>query len=155
MSSPSQLSAAIDKLVALFTTALPGVQIADGLKVASDYAGDWAVVGGDGDIGEEEEAGRTTQRWMGLGAKTRDEEINIVCAVGSSSGNAETSMKPRRDRVWEMLTAVEAALRTDPGLANFVTGGGAAVTDVALRYPANTQGLAATVVFTINMPVRI
>lgn len=155
MSSPSQLAAAIDRLVVLFGTALPGVQIADGLQVSSQYVGDWAVVGGDGVIGEEEDAGRGSSDWQGLGAMTRQESIDVTCAIGSSTGNAETSMKPRRDRVWQMLAAVEVALRSDPGLNNFVTGGGAAVTDTALRYPANVQGLAAVVLFTVNLPVRI
>lgn len=155
MISPSQLAAAIDKLVAVFATALPGVTVADGMSVGSGYVGDWAVVGGDGDIGEEEEAGRATSTWAGLGGQVRNESIDIVCAIGSSTGNAETSMKTRRDRVWTMLGQVETALRADIGLNNFVTGGGACITETALRYPANSQGLAATVVFTINIPVRI
>lgn len=156
MSSPSQVAPAIDKLVAVFTTALPpAVAVADGLQVSSEYVGDWAVVGGDGGVGEEEEAGRGASQWNGLGARARDERIDIVCAIGSSTGNAEESMKPRRDQVWTYLTAIDAALRADPGLTNFTTGGGAQITETSLRYPANSQGLAAVVVFTINIPVRI
>lgn len=153
---PSQLAAGIDKLLAVFTAALPAmVQIADGLQVRSDYAGDWAVVGGDGVIGEEEDAGHASSTWNGLGAKVRNEALDIVCAIGSSTGNDEQGMKARRDQVWAYLTLVEAALRTDPGLTGFTTGGGAAVTEVTLKYPANVQGLGAVAVFTINIPVRI
>lgn len=153
---PSQLAAAIDKLVALFTAALPdSVEIADGLQVRSDFFGDWAVVGGDGVIGEEEDAGRASSTWNGLGARVRNETLDIVCALGSNTGNDEQGMKGRRDQLWTYLALIETALRADPGMADFVTGGGAAITDLALKYPANVQGLGAVVVFTVNIPVRI
>lgn len=156
MSLPSQLAAGIDRLLALFTAVLPaGTEIADGLQVNSEYAGDWAVVGGDGVIGEEEDAGRASSTWNGLGARVRNEQLEIVCAIGSSTGNDEQGMKARRDRVWSYLALVEAGLRNDPGMAEFVTGGGAAVTELSLKYPANVQGLAAVVVFTVSIPVRI
>lgn len=152
---PSQIGTAIDRLVALFTAALPdGFLVADGPQTRFPTK-EWAVVGGDGPIDEEEDAGRSSQKWAGLGAKVRDESIDIVCAIGSSTGASETSMAPRRRRALELLAMVEAGLRADPGLSGFTTGGAAAVTDLALRYPTNTNGIAAVLVFTINIPVRI
>lgn len=155
MSLPSQLPTAIDRLVALSETALPDAKVVDGIEVSSDYAGEWVAIGSDGSVGEEEEAARSRQTWEGLGAKARREELTIVCSLGTSTGDTETSMKPRRDRAYQMLALIEAALRTDPGLANFVTGGGAAITDSALRYAANSSGMAAVITFTVEMPVRI
>lgn len=148
----TQIAAAIDKLVALFDAATT-VDVYDGPKVAFPV-GEWIVVGGDGPVNEEEDAGRTSQEWKGLGALIRDESIDIICACGSSTGNAETTMKPRRDAALAILSACEAALRANPGLTGFTTGGAAAIGDIALRYPTNTQGLAAVYVFTVNIPVR-
>lgn len=149
----SQIPDAIDRLLALFEGALPGVPVIDGF--ATEWpATQWAVVGGDGAVGDEEDAARSVQEWKGLGAKIRDESIDVICAVGASSGNTETGMSARRAAVYELLTAIEDALRADPGLGDFTTGGAAAVTDQALRYVGNTGGLGAVVVFTINIPVR-
>lgn len=153
--SVSQLAAGIDRLVALFGAALPGVTVADGLQVNEKFVGDWAVIGGDGGFGDDEEAGRGVAQWSGIGTKRRDEQLNIPCAIGSSSGNAESSMKPRRDRAFALLDLVDGALRADPGIADFVTGGGAAINEVSLKYMANTQGLAAVVLFVVHIPVRI
>lgn len=154
----TQIPAAIDKLVALFTTALgvdPELTVADGPQVSFPTR-KFAVVGGDGPVEEEEEAARAAQEWKGLGANIRDESIDVMCAVGASTGNADTSMKGVRDEATAMLTAIEGALRVEPGrsLNNFTTGGAAAVTEVTLRYPTNSQGIAAVFVFTINIPVR-
>lgn len=150
----TQIPQAIDRLVALFTAALPaGTTVADGPQVEFPTA-QWAVVGGDGPVQEEEDAARATQTWRGLGAWVRDEEISVQCAVGSSTGNAETSMRPRREAATALLTAIEDALRADPGLGGFTTGGAAAVSEIAMRYPTNAQGLAAVLVFTITIPVR-
>lgn len=152
---PSQIGTAIDKLVALFAAALPnGVPVVDGPATRFPTA-EWAVVGGDGPVNEEEDAGRSSQMWKGLGAMIRDESIDIVCAIGSSTGASEQSMQPRRARALELLALVEGGLRANPGLDGFTTGGAAAVTELALRYPTNAQGVAAVVVFTINIPVRI
>lgn len=150
----SQVPTAIDRLVALFTAVLPaGVPVADGPQTSFPTS-EWAVVGGDGPVQDEEDAARSTQQWNGLGALARDEEIWVVCAVGSSTGNAETSMQARRVAVYALLAAIETGLREDPGLDGFTTGGAAAVTETALKYVTNTQGVAAAVTFTINIPVR-
>lgn len=156
MSTHTQVAATIDKLVALFQSALlPDVDmtVTDGPSVSFPTR-KFAVVGGDGPVDEEEDAARSTQMWKGLGALIRDESIDVTCAVGASTGNADTSMKNVRDEAVALLAAVEDALRADPGLGGFTTGGAAAVTETALRYPTNTQGLAAVLVFTINVPVR-
>jgi hypothetical protein len=149
----TQVPQAIDKLVALFTAALPGVLVADGPQTTFPTAR-WAVVGGDGPVQEEEDAARAVQQWNGLGARVRNEQIDVVCAVGSSTGNAETTLKTRRDDAYALLGPVEAALRADPGLGGFTTGGAAAVTETALKYVTNSAGVGAVVVFTINIPVR-
>lgn len=153
--STSQIANAIDKLVTAFDTATAStVTVTDGPAVTFPTP-EWVVVGGDGPVQEEEDAGRTTQVWKGLGALIRDEEISVTCACGSSTGNAETTMKTRRDAAMVILAACEASLRSDPGLAGFTTGGAAAITDITLRYVTNDAGLAAVYVFTVVIPVRM
>lgn len=158
MSTHTQVAVTIDKLVALFASVLlpdEEMTVADGPQTTFPTR-KFAVVGGDGPVDEEEDAARSSQSWKGLGANIRDESIDVTCAVGASTGNADTSMKAVRDEAVGLLAAIEDALRVEPGrsLGNFTTGGPAAVTETALRYPTNTQGVAATLVFTINVPVR-
>lgn len=152
---PSQLGAGIDKLVALFTTAVDPVPVYDGPSVSSDWSGKWVVVGGDGPVEEEEDAGRVVQSWVGLGALTRSEELTIPCALGCSTGASQTSMKARRDDALAMLADLEAALRADPGLDGFTTGGAAAVSEMAMKYVTNSRGIAVVLTFNIDIPVRI
>lgn len=153
----TQITQAIDKLVALAETALGAdddLTVADGPQVSFPTRR-WAVIGGDGPVQEEEDAARGTQTWKGLGALVRDESIDVTCAVGASTGDTDAgSARAVREEAKALLVAVEDALRADPGLGGFTTGGAAAVTEVALRYPTNVQGIAAVFVFTINIPVR-
>lgn len=151
--SSTKIGAAIDKLVTLFDAATTAT-VLDG-PVTTFPAGSWVVVGGDGPVQEEEDAARSTQVWKGLGALIRDEEIAVTCACGYSSGNAETAMNATRDGAEAILAECEAALRADPGLDGFTTGGAAAVTDLALRYVTNTSGYGAVYVFTVTIPVRM
>lgn len=154
MTNTSKLDEAIDKLLGVAEAALPSVAVVDGLRTGFEV-GEWLVIGGDGPVDEEEEAARSSQSWKGLGAMIRDESIDVTCAAGSSTGNAENAMKPRRDAVFAVMREFEAALRADPGLGGFTTGGAACVTDTALRYVNNAAGYSAVLVFTINVPVRI
>lgn len=152
---PSQLGAGIDKLVTLFTAAVAPVPVIDGALVGSDWPAQWVVVGGDGIVDEEEDAGRVVQSWNGLGAKTRNEDLTIPCALGSSTGSAEAGMKARRDAALALLALLEAALRADPGLGNFTTGGAAAMSEMAMKYVTVTSGLAVVLTFNVDIPVRI
>jgi hypothetical protein len=152
----TQIPEAIDRLYALFTTALPAADdltVADGPQTSFPTRR-FAVVGGDGPVDEDEEAARATQEWKGIGKFVRDEAIDVTCAVGASTGNAGASVRAMRQEATALLKAIEDGLRADPGLGGFTTGGAAAVTEVTLRYPTNIQGTAAVLVFTINVPVR-
>lgn len=151
--SSTKIGAAIDKLIALFDTATTAT-VTDGPSTAFP-AGSWVVVGGDGPVQEEEDAARSTQTWKGLGAMIRDEEITVTCACGYSTGNAETAMNSTRDGAEAILAECEAALRANPGLDGFTTGGAAAIADITLRYVTNTSGYGAVYVFTVVIPVRM
>jgi hypothetical protein len=148
----SQIGAAIDRLVALFQTALPGVTVYDGSLPTMSFDPDWLVVGGDGAVGEEEDAGSAEQRWNGLGAATREETSTITCAAGASSGGVV--LKTVRDRALTTMAAAEQALRNDPGLGG-TTQGGAEINNIRLRYVGNGSGVAAAVVFEVMVPMRL
>lgn len=153
----TQIPQAIDKLVALATAAIGDdeeLTITDGPRVAFPTR-KFVVIGGDGPVQEEEDAARAPQMWKGLGAKIRDEAIDVTCAVGVSTGDTdEGAVRRIREEAKALLVAIEDALRADPGLGNFTTGGAAAISEITLRYPTNSSGIAATFVFTINIPVR-
>lgn len=152
MTDTSRIDTAIDRLYALFDAAT-ATPVYDGPQVTFPTA-TWVVVGGDGPVQEQEDAAASTQTWKGLGAFIRDEEIRVTCACGYSTGNDATA-KTVRDGAKAILQSCVAALRGDPGLTGFTTGGAAAVTDNALRYVSNAQGLAAVFVFTVSIPVRL
>lgn len=153
MTDTSLIDTAIDRLVTLFDAATT-VKVLDGPQVGSDWPNEWIVVGGDGPVQEEEDAASSTQLWKGLGAFIRDEEIRVTCACGYSTGNDATAATVRAGAKAIFQSCV-AALRGDPGLTGFTTGGAAAVTDNALRYVGNSGGLAAVFVFTVSIPVRL
>lgn len=148
----TKIAAAVDKLVALFDAATT-TTVYDGPATTFPTA-TWIVVGSDGVIQEEEDAASSSQVWKGLGANIRDESIRVTCACGYSTGN-DGSMKAARDGAEAIFAECVAALRSDPGLGGFVTGGAAAVTENALRYVTNSSGKAAVYVFTITIPVRL
>jgi hypothetical protein len=151
----SQIGTAIDTLVEFFTAALPGVTIYDGSTASMEYPADWLVVGGDGSIDEEETAATSKQRWAGLGAQTKDEDVLVTCAVGASSGVADAQgFKPVRVRALVTLGAAEQALRDDPSLGD-ITQGGAEMSDAELRYSGGAAGLSAVLVFTVLVPMRL
>lgn len=155
----TQIPEAIDKLVALFESVLlpdEDMTVADGPQVSFPTR-KWAVIGGDGPVQEEEDAARGAQEWRGIGGHIRDESIDVTCAVGASTGDTSSSAaRDMREEARGLLALIEGALRVEPGrsLGDFTTGGAAAVTEATLRYPTNVQGVAATFVFTINIPVR-
>lgn len=148
----TKIGTVIDALVALFDAALADVTVYDGSIPSMSFDPDWLIVGGDGQIAEEETAAGTQQRWNGLGARTRDETITVTCAAGASSG--ATLFKPVRDRALATLAAAEQALRNDPSLGN-ITQGAAEMSSADLRYYGNERGVAAACLFTVNVPIRL
>lgn len=151
----SKIGVAIDTLIALFGPALPALTVYDGSTTTMSFKGDWLVVGGDGAVNAEETGATSHQVWKGLGARTRDEMVTVTCAVGASSGTADArGFKPVRDRALANLAAVETVLRADPSLGS-ITQGAAEISDADLHYSKDSQGLEASLVFTITVPFRL
>lgn len=93
---------------------LAGVQVIDGPVVEDSPATDWVFVGYDGDPGGDFEAANSAQNWVGIGAKRKDEDIAITCAVVASRG--DTNVPAARSRAYVLMAAVENALRIDVSL---------------------------------------
>lgn len=104
----SRVPAAVDALLAILRAApaLADVHIADGPSAVNltdrhrIYVG-WQPAG--------EAAVALTQDFASAGARTRDEAFGIACYAESRGGDKD--MAARRSRVFELVAAVETALR--------------------------------------------
>jgi hypothetical protein len=128
-----------------------GLLVWDGPVVTGDFR-DAVFVGYDGDPEGAFEAATMTQDWAGLGAKRRDETLDIHCAVVALSGESDT--KSARDRAKTVLTTVETTLRANPGLGQpspFVAG----LKPVAAFQEPIDVGLQVRITFTISIMTRV
>lgn len=153
--SGSHVPALIDNFLAALTAAagLDDVKIIDGPEVTDSAATEMVVVGFDADPEGEYEAASTTQAWAGLGAKRKNEDIEVTCAVLVRKGS--TAVKPVRDRVFAIFAEVEAVVRADPsmGLPSPTVCG---ITGTAFRTPQTSSGLEGRLLFTLSAsPTRI
>lgn len=104
----SRVPAAVDALLAILRAApaLAGVLIADGPPSTNLTDRDRIHVGWHPGG---EAAVALTQDFNSAGARTRDEDFEISCYAESRGG--DTDMAVRRARVFELVGAVEVALR--------------------------------------------
>jgi hypothetical protein len=140
---------AVDAIVAALKAA--GLLVWDGPVVTGDFS-DSVFVGYDGDPEGNYEAATLTQDWAGLGAKRRDETLDIHCAVVALSGDGDA--KSARDRAKTILTTVETTVRADPSLGQppqFTAG----LKPVAAFQEPTTDGLQIRITFTISIKTRV
>lgn len=139
----SAIPAAIDGILAALRDApgLAGVQIIDGPTTA-DVPGDVIAIGLAPDDLE------INARHTVAGLLTGQQEFDVMCLARSWSGS--TNLKPRRDRAFALVSAVQAALDTDRSLGEAVTQ--ARISSV-IYIPAQiaSQGALVTVVFHIQI----
>ncbi|MEU2062903.1 hypothetical protein [Streptomyces sp. NPDC013455] len=101
---PAAVAALLDILRA--APALAGVRIVDGPEPTNATERDMVLVGWQPGA---DAAVALTQDFNAAGARTRDEEFTISCYAESRRG--DKSMAAARARVFEVVGAVEAALR--------------------------------------------
>ncbi|MFF2650387.1 hypothetical protein [Streptomyces sp. NPDC058045] len=111
----SRLPELIDAVVAACTTApgLDGVQVIDGPAVTDSRAGEWLIVGYDGDAGGTFEAGQTEGGWATLGTD-REERLQLVAAIVVLRGG--TDVRAARARAYEIAAPLEQLLAASPSL---------------------------------------
>lgn len=104
----SRVPAAVDALVSLCTTstALAGVTIIDGPPIIDLSNPDIVAIGWQPAEGA---SVALTQEFASAGARTRDEQFTITCYAEARSG--DTDIASRRIRAFELVAAVETALR--------------------------------------------
>lgn len=111
----STVPAALDALVIAARAAMTDVDVFDGEPDKGERP-DWLAFGYSFTTDASVES--WTQEARGLGHQGREERFDVVCSLGSSSGNV--SMKERRDRAFVLLAEVEDFLRADGSLAGVV-----------------------------------
>ncbi|WP_330348170.1 hypothetical protein [Streptomyces sp. NBC_00582] len=155
MATTSRVPAAVDALLAILRAlpALEEVRIVDGPESVNltdrhrIHVG-WAP--------NAESAVSLQQEWNGAGARTRDEMFAISCYAESRGGDKDMSF--RRAKVFELVAAVEQALRATNGAPEAPTLNGtvlwAEVTAGDLSQ-SMTEGAGAGLAFTVACRARI
>ncbi|MFI0576139.1 hypothetical protein [Streptomyces tendae] len=153
--SPSRVPELTDSFLARLAAAegLARVKVIDGPIVSDSASGEWVFVGYDADPEGDGDAATTSQTWAGIGARAKNEEILLTCAVLVRKGS--TAVKPLRDRVFEIFAEVEAVVRADPSLG-LPPPTVCAITDTTFRTPQTSRGLEGRLLFTLaTNPTRI
>ncbi|MFD5033647.1 hypothetical protein ACFWM0_25050 [Streptomyces sp. NPDC058405] len=119
----SRVPAAVDALLVILRAApaLAEVRIVDGPPPTTNLTERHRIYIG-WQPGSESAVG-LTQRFASAGARTRDEDFTIACYAESRSGDKDMAL--RRTRVFEIVAAVEIALRATNELPEAPTLNGA------------------------------
>lgn len=151
--SSSRVPASVDGVVTALAGASLSFPVYDGPVLAGEFT-DAVFIGYDGDPLGERRAVSATADWAGIGAKKRNELIDVLCAAVAVSGDGIP--KDARNRAYAVLGAVETVLRTDPSLAQTPTPFVASITTHELFWDwLETAGLQARLTFTIHIETRI
>ncbi|MFJ4735284.1 hypothetical protein ACIP6V_23925 [Streptomyces sp. NPDC088770] len=153
--SPSRVPQLIDNYLARLAAApgLSGVKIVDGPLVSLSGAREWLFVGYDGDPEGEANVASTTQTWAGLGARAKNEEIQLTCAILVRRGS--TAVRPLRDRAFAIFAEAEAVVRADPSLG-LPPPTVCSITETAFSAPQTDKGIEGRLAFTLaTLPTRI
>lgn len=151
----SRVPAAVDALLAILraSAALTGVRIVDGPEAVNLTERHRVYVGWQPGA---DAAVALQQHFNAAGARTRDESFDIACYAESRSGDKD--MAARRTRVFEIVAAVETALRatdaapTAPTLNGTVLWSHMATGDLTQE---RTEGTLAGLAFTVSCRARI
>jgi hypothetical protein len=152
----SAVPVAVDALLSILGAApgLSGVQVIDGPPVGDMSATEFLAVGWQP---ESEESVQMVQDFNAAGARTRDEDFTILCWAESWTG--DRSMPARRTRAFELLAAVEQAIRASGASPTAPTLGGAVLwahmTGAQLRQANTDQGVRVGIAFTVTCRARI
>lgn len=152
----SAVPAAIDALLAILRAApaLAGVRIVDGPPSVNLTERHRIYVGWSPGS---EQAVDITQDFASAGARTRDEDFSIACYVETRAGDKDMTL--RRAKAFELLAAVEVALRATNGAPTAPTLSGtvqwAHLTSGSLVQEQGDKGALAGLSFTVTCRARI
>lgn len=145
----SRVPEVIDALVALARTdpALADVRVSDGPEVTDTSARDWLIVGFDGDPAGDFQAAQTVGGWAGLGARSREEQFQVMVAAIAQPGS--TDVRAARVRAYEIGGRVEAWLAADPSIGLGRGEVEAAIEASQLTQDQTAQGVQAVLLLTV------
>lgn len=153
MANTSRVPALIAQLVAQLDAALD-VPVFDGPALGDDARSAWLEVGVD-DPEMSGSGGLTAAssriEWRGLGARSRDEHITVLCAAWAWTG--EDAVSTPRATAYELVAEVEAILYADPSLGGVALFGG--LSDLTLRQGHTADGATAAVLFQVEAKARL
>jgi hypothetical protein len=156
MSLTTQVPAIIDYLVNSFTAASTlgaaanPVTIIDGPEVFQ-YDGRALWVGVENLDEPAPETARSTQRWVGMGARAIDEDLSVAC-IAQGWGGDQKFRAARLDTA-AIMSAVEDIIRNDPSLTALALWTN--VTDAVWRQGTTDKGAAVRLPFRITSKARI
>ena len=129
-------------------TNLSAVTISDGLPITEDRLVDLVIIGNSGNP-EDSRSGTIRQEWHDLAGinSTRDETVEIFCAILSQTGDVDVSTT--RTRAFQILGWVSDAIRANysGGLTNVIR---IELTDVEVNVDQFADGTAVRLPFTIT-----
>lgn len=143
----STVPATIAALVALGVSAVSDADVFDGPPTSADYP-DWLGIAYDPTGGEVVTVDTT---WAALGAQRFEETYDVVCTIGSESGDLAPTA--RRLRAYELLDQFATALAEDYSLGGVVRV--AHVSGHGLVTEVDDNGLSESLRFTVNVQARI
>ncbi|SDN17820.1 hypothetical protein [Streptomyces wuyuanensis] len=152
----SAIPGAIDALLTVLRAApdLADVQVLDGPPVGDQSAQDYVAVGYQEGA---EESVQMAQDFNAAGARTRDEDFDILCWIDTWTGDSDVSA--RRTRAFELLAVVEDAIRASGVSPTAPTLNGAVLwahlTNASLRQANTTDGVRAVIAFSVSCRARI
>lgn len=112
----SRVPAILTALTTTATTALSATtcKVYRGPFVTGD-PGTSLFIGYDGNPAGEFRAVQVVSQWAGLGARARDEQFDVACAITLLSGSGDVAQAT--DDVYALHTLFEAAVRASPALS--------------------------------------
>lgn len=154
MATTSRVPAAVDALLAIVTgLALDDVRIVDGPAAVNLTDRHRIHIGWQPGA---DSAVSLQQQWNAAGARTRDEAFTIACYAESRGG--DTDMAFRRAKVFEMVAAVEQALRATDAAREAPTLNGTVLWSELTTgdlFQSHSEGAIAGLAFTIACRARI
>jgi len=163
MPSTSQVPAVIGYLIDTFTAAAtlgaasPAVSIRCGPELSGDFSQFALFVGVDDptliEQGSPPTGATSNQTWVGMGARTRDEDLSIYCTAEAWSG--DTGIRAAMDAVYGIVAAVETLLLADVYMGGFALFEAPGSTGHTLKWQQGEGGLAAHVSFRIDAKARL
>lgn len=149
----SRVPAVLTELTSVATTALASTtcQVFRGPFVTGD-PGDAMFIGYDGDPAGEMRSVVISSDWAGLGAKARNEEFRVSCAVTASRGDPD--VRVATDATYQYYGLFEAAVRTTPSL-NQAPRLTASLNAAELFTMPHPTGLQVRLTFTVLVSARI